>query len=168
MALSRGYLLLSVVLLAVFVAVAVADMEPSKESSVEPIENTPVKSLRSMVRSLRAARAQQQRGQLRGQHPAGAHRSTVAATTTPVPVSVPVPDTKQNPQDTPECQYEQQVLVVKGNPSEEVLNDEIRKAIRALLGPEQSEQVQIRELKSEDELRRVAPGARPVGVRLVP
>uniref|UniRef100_A0A182K1R1 GH18 domain-containing protein n=1 Tax=Anopheles christyi TaxID=43041 RepID=A0A182K1R1_9DIPT len=88
------------------------------------------------------------------------HGSSVTATT---------PGSKKTSSAaSPEREYEQQVLVVKGNPSEEKLNEEIRKAIRALLGPEQGDQVQIRELKNEEELRRVAPGARPIGVRLVP
>uniref|UniRef100_A0A182MSM4 Uncharacterized protein n=1 Tax=Anopheles culicifacies TaxID=139723 RepID=A0A182MSM4_9DIPT len=158
MVLLRGYFVPSVLVIALCAIVVMSDSN-IKDGSAESSEKILPKPVRSNSRPLRAAKATsttQQRSTV--QHPAASHRSTAATTQAPTASTTP----------SQERVYEQQVLVVKGNPTEEKLNEEIRKAIRALLGPEQGDQVQIRELKSEEELRRIAPGARPVGVRLVP
>uniref|UniRef100_A0A182UPU3 Uncharacterized protein n=1 Tax=Anopheles merus TaxID=30066 RepID=A0A182UPU3_ANOME len=158
MVLLRRYLLPSVLLIALLATIVLADdtaKDASSDSNDKIVASKPI--ARSSSRMMRRARTPT------AQHPAGGHQSA------PTSKAVPATPTKAGaPSAEQERNYEQQVIVVKGNPSEEKLNEEIRKAIRALLGPEQGDQVQIRELKNEEELRRVAPGARPVGVRLVP
>ena len=158
MVLLRRYFLPSVLLIALLATIVLADdtaQDTSSDSTDKIVASKPI--ARSSSRMMRRARTPT------AQHPAGSHQSAPTGTTVPAtPAKAGAPSAEQ------ERNYEQQVIVVKGNPSEEKLNEEIRKAIRALLGPEQGDQVQIRELKNEEELRRVAPGARPVGVRLVP
>uniref|UniRef100_A0A182TF81 Uncharacterized protein n=1 Tax=Anopheles melas TaxID=34690 RepID=A0A182TF81_9DIPT len=159
MVLLQRYFLPSVLLIALLATIVLAD-DTAKDASSDSNDK--------IVASKPIARSDRSRMMRRGrtptvQHPAGSHQSAPTGTTVPAtPTKAEAPSAEQ------ERNYEQQVIVVKGNPSEEKLNEEIRKAIRALLGPEQGDQVQIRELKNEEELRRVAPGARPVGVRLVP
>uniref|UniRef100_A0A453YKB2 Uncharacterized protein n=1 Tax=Anopheles arabiensis TaxID=7173 RepID=A0A453YKB2_ANOAR len=159
MVLLRRYLLPSVLLIALLATIVLAD-DTAKDASSDDSTDKIVAAkpiARSSSRMMRRARTPT------AQHPAGSHQSAPTSTTVP---ATPAKAGAQSAEQ--ERNYEQQVIVVKGNPSEEKLNEEIRKAIRALLGPEQGDQVQIRELKNEEELRRVAPGARPVGVRLVP
>uniref|UniRef100_A0A182J7K4 Uncharacterized protein n=1 Tax=Anopheles atroparvus TaxID=41427 RepID=A0A182J7K4_ANOAO len=154
MALSRGNLLLSVLLVASCVACGLAKTL-IKENTAEQIAVQPIAE--QDTSEAIAAVAPSENGA----------RTMRAANADPEPQQKPA--AKAQPAQPAQRQFEQQILVVKGNPSQEELNDEIRKALRSLLGEEQGDQVQIRQLKDVDELRRVVPGAGPgpIGLKVV-
>ncbi|KFB35914.1 hypothetical protein ZHAS_00002868 [Anopheles sinensis] len=154
MALSRGFLLVFVLLVASLMGSTMAKEDTTKEVNKE-IESSVVKK-----ESLDVSAGENGARTLRAANPAPEPQQRQAPQVKPA-----APAAKGQPE---EPQFEQQILVVKGNPSQEKLNEEIRKALRSLLGP-QGDEVQIRQLKDVDELRRVVPGAGPgpIGLKVV-